>query len=70
MTAMHFLNSSLVPLSFLPQVGVRNNISDLENDPFYNWLEDTYAWHVVASAVALYLVGGFPFLVWGFVSLI
>ena len=50
------------------QVGVRNNIADMENDPFYNWLEVTYPYHVVASALALYLAGGFPFLVWGFVS--
>ena len=34
--------------------------------PFYQFLEKTYMWHIAASALGLYLLGGLPFLVWGF----
>ncbi|CAI5537724.1 unnamed protein product [Closterium sp. Naga37s-1] len=48
------------------RVGVRNNIADMENDPFYNFIEATYVWHIVASVLLLYALGGFPWVVWGF----
>lgn len=54
-------------LSGAPQVGVRSNISDMQNDPFYNFIEDTYIWHIAAMAAVLYAAGGFPFIVWGLV---
>ncbi|GJP55276.1 hypothetical protein CLOM_g14256 [Closterium sp. NIES-68] len=48
------------------RVGVRNNIADMENDPFYDFIEATYVWHIVASVLLLYALGGFPWVVWGF----
>eukprot|EP00245_Coleochaete_scutata_P005279 TRINITY_DN18721_c0_g1_i1.p1 TRINITY_DN18721_c0_g1~~TRINITY_DN18721_c0_g1_i1.p1 ORF type:complete len:412 (+),score=34.49 TRINITY_DN18721_c0_g1_i1:113-1348(+) len=47
------------------RVGKRSNIADLENDPFYNWIEKTYPFHPIGMAVLLYALGGFPYLVWG-----
>ncbi|KAL0717267.1 hypothetical protein Bca4012_066589 [Brassica carinata] len=46
-------------------VGERNNVGDLEKQPFYQFLRSTYIWHPVALAVALYALGGLPFVVWG-----
>ena len=43
----------------------RSNVSDIMKDPFYAHLEKHYGWHVAASLGALYLIGGFPLLVWG-----
>jgi len=43
-----------------------SNAGDLKKQWFYNFIEKTYSWHVVASAVAFYLLGGLPALVWGF----
>eukprot|EP00475_Leptophrys_vorax_P043856 TRINITY_DN8580_c0_g1_i1.p1 TRINITY_DN8580_c0_g1~~TRINITY_DN8580_c0_g1_i1.p1 ORF type:complete len:392 (+),score=9.27 TRINITY_DN8580_c0_g1_i1:150-1325(+) len=48
------------------RVSVRNNIADMANDPFYNFIEETYVWHIVASVLLLYALGGFPYVVWGF----
>lgn len=50
------------------QCGGPNNASDLEKQPFYKFLEKTYAFHPVALAALLYALGGFPFLVWGMVK--
>ncbi|CAF2127757.1 hypothetical protein IGI04_011939 [Brassica rapa subsp. trilocularis] len=47
------------------RVGERNNVGDLEKQPFYQFLRSTYIWHPLALAVALYALGGFPFVVWG-----
>ncbi|KAJ4893738.1 hypothetical protein Rs2_20532 [Raphanus sativus] len=47
------------------RVGEPNNVGDLEKQPFYQFLKNTYIWHPVALAVALYAMGGFPFIVWG-----
>ncbi|GJP49380.1 hypothetical protein CLOM_g8597, partial [Closterium sp. NIES-68] len=44
----------------------KNNIYDLTKDPFYQFIDKTYIWHIVASVVALYALGGFPFVAWGF----
>lgn len=49
------------------QCGGPTNASDLEKQPFYKFLEKTYAFHPVALGVLLYALGGFPFLVWGMV---
>eukprot|EP00897_Mesotaenium_endlicherianum_P001119 jgi/Mesen1/11007/ME000098S10408 len=48
------------------RAGARGNVADMSNDPFYKFIEKTYAFHVVGSAAALFALGGFPFLVWGF----
>lgn len=47
------------------RVGARNNVSDMEKDPFYNFIEKTYPIHPMLLAAALYAVGGFPYIVWG-----
>ena len=49
------------------QVGAQANVADMEKQPFYTWIRDTYTYHVVAMAIALYALGGLPFLVWGLV---
>lgn len=51
--------------STLERVYDRRNASDLEAQPFYRWIRDTYPWHVVAQLVALYALGGLGGLVWG-----
>ncbi|KAK1312234.1 hypothetical protein QJS10_CPA07g00621 [Acorus calamus] len=45
--------------------GGRNNVSDLERQFFYRFLGDTYLIHPITLAVLLYVIGGFPFVVWG-----
>jgi len=42
------------------------NASDLREQPFYVWLKKTYAWQIVAQASVLFLLGGMPWLLWGF----
>ena len=49
----------------LERVGARGNTGDLDCQPFYRFIERTYAWHVIAMFAALYAVGGLPVLVWG-----
>jgi stearoyl-CoA desaturase (delta-9 desaturase) len=38
---------------------------DISNDPVYCFLEDTFLGIQVALAIILYLIGGWPFVVWG-----
>lgn len=38
---------------------------DVEEDPFYRFLERTWRWQQLPWAVLLFLAGGLPFLVWG-----
>ncbi|XP_047341772.1 palmitoyl-monogalactosyldiacylglycerol delta-7 desaturase, chloroplastic [Impatiens glandulifera] len=45
--------------------GEVNNVSDLEKQGFYRFLKRTYVLHPLALAVLLYVLGGFPFIVWG-----
>jgi stearoyl-CoA desaturase (delta-9 desaturase) len=49
------------------QCGGQNNVGDLEKQPFYKFMQNTYFLHPIALGVLLYAVGGFPFLVWGMV---
>ena len=49
----------------LERVGRRGNTGDLDTQPFYKFIKQTYGWHVVAMFGALYLLGGFPAVVWG-----
>jgi len=37
----------------------------LANDPVYNWLERTWRWHQLPLAIALLLLGGWSWVVWG-----
>ena len=39
----------------------------MENDAFYKFIQKTYPIHPIMMAVALYAVGGFPYVVWGMV---
>lgn len=48
------------------RVGNRSNASDLQEQPFYQFLQKTYGWHIVASGVATYLLGGWEAFVWAF----
>ncbi|KAI7754788.1 hypothetical protein M8C21_015928, partial [Ambrosia artemisiifolia] len=45
--------------------GEKSNVSELEAQGFYRFLNDTYFWHPTALATLLYLYGGFPYLAWG-----
>lgn len=47
------------------RVGTRNNVSDLEMQPFYRFIRDTYIIHPIAMGLLLYALGGFPFIIWG-----
>ncbi|KAI8472570.1 MAG: fatty acid desaturase-domain-containing protein [Monoraphidium minutum] len=49
----------------LERVYDRKNASDMEAQPFYTWIRDTYIWHVVAQFAALYALGGLGAVVWG-----
>ncbi|GBF94471.1 hypothetical protein Rsub_07005 [Raphidocelis subcapitata] len=49
----------------LDRVYDRKNAADLESQPFYTWIRDTYAWHVVVQFAALYALGGLGAVVWG-----
>lgn len=49
----------------MERVSNKNNAMDLIKQPFYQFLEKTYMWHIGASFLALYLIGGFPAVVWG-----
>ncbi|GLJ46494.1 hypothetical protein SUGI_0979800 [Cryptomeria japonica] len=51
--------------SMTNRIGERNNVSDLEKQPFYKFLRSTYIIHPIALALSLYALGGLPFLVWG-----
>ena len=46
-----------------------NNVEDMDKQPFYKFIEDTYIAHPIALAALLYAVGGFPWLVWGMVRM-
>lgn len=50
------------------QVGARANIADMEKDPFYKWIQKTYIIHPIMMAVALFALGGVPYVIWGMVS--
>lgn len=45
-----------------PRFGITPRIA---GDSFYRWLERTWMWQQLPVAVLLYLVGGWPFVVWG-----
>jgi len=48
------------------RVGNRSNASDMAEQPFYRWIQATYGWHIVAAALATYLLGGWGGFVWAF----
>ncbi|KAM7528343.1 hypothetical protein LguiB_031753 [Lonicera macranthoides] len=40
-------------------------VEDMKEQPFYRFIEETYIAHPIALVALLYIVGGFPWLVWG-----
>lgn len=48
----------------MERVGARGNTSDLDAQPFYRWVQKTYALHVAAQFAALWALGGLPAVVW------
>ena len=50
----------------LARVSDRSNAIDMSSQPFYQFIQATYPWHVIASAIAFYAIGGLPAFVWGF----
>ena len=51
--------------STLERVHNRSNASDMDAQPFYRWIQETYIWHVAAMFAGLFLLGGVPAMVWG-----
>ena len=49
----------------LERVGSRGNTGDLDEQPFYKFIQRTYAWHVVAMFAVLFAFGGLPAVIWG-----
>lgn len=47
------------------RVGARNNVGDMEKDPFYKFISKTYPIHPIILGAVLYALGGFPYIVWG-----
>ena len=43
-----------------------SNVKDLQSQWFYVFMEQTYELHILSSAVALYYLGGWPYLAWGY----
>ncbi|XP_031097084.1 palmitoyl-monogalactosyldiacylglycerol delta-7 desaturase, chloroplastic-like isoform X2 [Ipomoea triloba] len=41
------------------------NVADLENQFFYKFIHNTYIIHPIILATLLYVIGGFPYIVWG-----
>ena len=54
--------------SLVTKYGSPNNVADMEDDPFYRFIHDTYLLHPIALGVLLYIVGGTPFFIWGMVN--
>ncbi|OIT08750.1 PREDICTED: palmitoyl-monogalactosyldiacylglycerol delta-7 desaturase, chloroplastic-like [Nicotiana attenuata] len=50
--------------TIIERTGKPNNVGDLEKQPFYQFVRDTYVFHPVALAALLYAMGGFPYIVW------
>ncbi|KAL5698073.1 hypothetical protein ACHQM5_029157 [Ranunculus cassubicifolius] len=44
-----------------------NNVRDLTKQPYYRFLQKTMVYHVYGLGIILYLLGGFPYIVWGLV---
>ncbi|XP_023526548.1 palmitoyl-monogalactosyldiacylglycerol delta-7 desaturase, chloroplastic-like [Cucurbita pepo subsp. pepo] len=51
--------------SIVQRCGEPNNVGDLQKQPFYRFIQNTYLLHPIALAALLYAIGGFPFIVWG-----
>lgn len=65
LTFCYILSLWHVLQSTLQRVSNRSNVADMSCQPFYNFIQKTYTWHVVGLFAALYALGGFPAMVWG-----
>lgn len=63
--SMRLSCSSAVVQATLERVGSRGNTGDLDEQPFYKFIQRTYAWHVVAMFAVLFAFGGLPAVIWG-----
>ncbi len=45
-----------------PHINIESNLAD---DKFYSFLENTWKWHQLIIAIPLYLIGGWSWVVWG-----
>jgi hypothetical protein len=60
------VNTNKIAVFKFHQLG-RTNVGDMEKDDFYQFLHKTYIIHPVLLSLALYALGGAPYLVWGMV---
>ncbi|KAL9660313.1 hypothetical protein QQ045_025126 [Rhodiola kirilowii] len=51
--------------SVLDKCGEASNVGDLKRQRFYRFMQKTYVIHPIMLGVALYAIGGWPFVVWG-----
>jgi len=49
-----------------PRVNPRTNASDMQEQPFYVWLQKTYGLHVLASGLATFAIGGWGAFAWAY----
>ncbi|OVA05835.1 Fatty acid desaturase [Macleaya cordata] len=49
----------------IEKCGEANNVMDLEMQTYYRFLQSTYHLHLFGLGLLLYLVGGFPYVIWG-----
>ncbi|KAL5714232.1 hypothetical protein ACHQM5_016221 [Ranunculus cassubicifolius] len=47
-----------------------NNVHDLANQPYYRFLQKTMVLHSYLLTTLLYLIGGFPYVVWGMLEIL
>ncbi|OVA15950.1 Fatty acid desaturase [Macleaya cordata] len=45
--------------------GEANNVMDLQKQAYYRFLQSTYYLHLLGLGLLLYVVGGFPYVIWG-----
>lgn len=51
--------------AIVERCGEPSNVGDLEKQPFYRFMRSSYILHPLALGVVLYVLGGFPYLLWG-----
>lgn len=56
-------------IGFFVQRKRSTNVRDLENQFFYKFIHNTYIIHPIILATLLYVIGGFPYIVWGMVCI-
>lgn len=49
----------------IEKVGNRNNAADMMKQPFYEFMEKTYSWHIIVMFSLLFILGGIEAVIWG-----